>query len=164
MSNKTLSNLIDILLKPFLLHVKSYVKDNLDFLSKCSRENYEDTLLVTFDVVNLYTNIPHTFGLEALDYWLENHPESLHARFNKEFVLECAKFILQNKNIKFNNEFYNQIKGAAMGTIFALTYATLSMGYFEIKFYSVCTFKYRDFWLNILRKTGTVFWMTAMQF
>ena len=77
---------------------------NLDFLSKCSRENYEDTLLVTFDVVNLYTNMPHTFGLEALDYWLENHPESLHARFNKEFVLECAKFILQNNNMKFNND------------------------------------------------------------
>ena len=57
---RPLSNLIDILLKPFLLHVKSYVKDNLDFLSKCSRENYEDTLLVTFDVVNLYTNIPHS--------------------------------------------------------------------------------------------------------
>ena len=86
---RPLSNLIDILLKPFLLHVKSYVKDNLDFLSKCSRENYKDTLLVTFDEVNLHANIPHTFGLEALDYWLENHPESLHARFNKEFVLVC---------------------------------------------------------------------------
>ena len=49
---RPLSNLIDILLKPFLLHVKSYFKDNHDFLSKCSRENYEDTLLVTFDVVN----------------------------------------------------------------------------------------------------------------
>ena len=85
---RPLSNLIDILLKPFLLHVKRYSKDNLDFLSKCSRENYEDTLLVTFDVVNLYTNIPYTFGLEALDYWLENHPESSHARFNKEFALE----------------------------------------------------------------------------
>ena len=33
---RPLSNLIDILLKPFLLHVKRYVKDNLDFLSKCS--------------------------------------------------------------------------------------------------------------------------------
>ena len=29
-----------------------------------------------------------------------------------------------------------------MGTIFAPTYATLSMGYFEIKLYSVCTFTY----------------------
>ena len=81
-----MSNLIGIFLEPLLLRVKSYVKDNLDFLSKCSRENYEDTLLVTFDVVNLYTNISHTFGLETLDYWLENHPESLHARFNKEFA------------------------------------------------------------------------------
>ena len=81
-------------MKPFLLHVKSYVKDNLDFLSKCSREHYEDTLLETFDVVRLYTNIPHTFGLDALDYWLVNHPESLHVGFNEEFVLECAKFIL----------------------------------------------------------------------
>ena len=119
---RPLSNLIDILLKPFLLHVKSYVKDNLDFLSKYSRENYEDTLLVTFHVVSLYTNIPNTFGLESLDYWLENHLESLHARFNKEFVLKCAKFILQNNNPKFNNEFYNQIKGTAMGTILATTY------------------------------------------
>ena len=90
-----------------ILHVKSYVKDNLDFLPKYSRENYENNLLVGFDVVNLYTNIPHAFGLEALNYWLENYPECLHARFNKEFVLECAKFILQNDNIKFNNEFYN---------------------------------------------------------
>ena len=35
---RPLSNLINILLKPSLLHVKSYVKDNLDFLLKCSRE------------------------------------------------------------------------------------------------------------------------------
>ena len=121
-------------MKPFLLYVKVYVKDNLDFLSKCSQQNYEDALLVTFDVVNLYTNIPHTFGLEALDYWLENHSESLHARFNKEFVSECAKFILQNNNMKFNNESYNQIKGTAIGAIFAPTYATLAMGYLKSNF------------------------------
>ena len=64
--------------------------------------------------------------------------------------------------MKFNQEFYNQIKGTAMGTIFAPTYITLSMGYFEIKLNSVCTFKYGE--LNISRKTGTVFWMTAVQF
>ena len=29
---RSLSNLTDILLKPFLLHIKSYVKDKLDFL------------------------------------------------------------------------------------------------------------------------------------
>ena len=89
---------------------------------------------MSFDVLNLYTNIQHSFGLKALDYWLENHPESLHARFNKGFVLKCGKFILRNNNIKFNNESYNQIKNTAIGTIFIPTYASLSMGYFEINF------------------------------
>ena len=44
--------------------------------------------------------------------------------------------------MKFNNKFYNQIKVTGMGTIFAPTYATLSKEYFEIKLYSVCTFKF----------------------
>ena len=34
--------------------------------------------------------------------------------------------------MKSNNQFYNQIKGTAMGTIFAPTYATLSMRYFDL--------------------------------
>ena len=34
-----LSNLVGILLKPFLIRIKSFVKDNLDFLAKCSQEN-----------------------------------------------------------------------------------------------------------------------------
>ena len=55
-----------------------------------------------------------------------------------------CKFILENDNMKFNNEFYKQIKGTAMGTVFAPTYIILSMGYFEIKLYSVCTFKYEE--------------------
>ena len=35
---RPLSQLIDIILKPFLIQMKSYVKDNLDFLRKCSRK------------------------------------------------------------------------------------------------------------------------------
>ena len=97
--------------------------------------------LVRFHVVNLYTNTPHTFGLEALGYWFG---ESLHTRFIKEFCLEYAKFILQNNNTKFNNEFYNQIKGTAINTIYTPTCATLSTGYLEIKLYSICTFEYGE--------------------
>ena len=78
---RRLSNLIDILLKPFLIHIKSYIKDNLDFLAKCSRENKWDTILTTFDVVGLYSNIPHEYGLEAFEYWLDKFPESLHQDF-----------------------------------------------------------------------------------
>ena len=56
---RRLSNLVDIFLKPFLIHIKRYIKTNLDFLGKCSRENKLDTILTTYDVVGLYSNIPH---------------------------------------------------------------------------------------------------------
>ena len=41
--------LVDILLKPFLNHVKSFVHDSLDFLNKCPRDVDEDTEIVTLD-------------------------------------------------------------------------------------------------------------------
>ena len=28
-------------------------------------------ILTTFDVIGLYSNIPHEYGLEAIEYWLE---------------------------------------------------------------------------------------------
>ena len=40
-TTRGLSNLVDILLNPFLIHIKSYIKDNLDFHAKCSRETNE---------------------------------------------------------------------------------------------------------------------------
>ena len=58
-STLRLSSLVDILLKPFLIRIKSYIKDNFVFLAKCSRENKWDAILITFNVVGLYSNIPH---------------------------------------------------------------------------------------------------------
>ena len=121
---------------------KSYVKDNLDFLRKYSRKNNDTTTLVTFDVKSLYINIPHNYGLEAISFWIEKHPDSLHSRFSKGFVLESIKMILENNNCTFNDEFYRQTSVTAMGTIFIPTYATLAMGYFEVHFYNICELKW----------------------
>ena len=60
--------MIDILLKPFLKHIKSFIRDGLDFfLTKLPGDVDEDTEIVTFDVVSLYTSIPHEFDLKAVD-------------------------------------------------------------------------------------------------
>ena len=133
-TTKKLSQLADILLKLFLKHIiKSFIRDTLVFLIKCPREVDEDTEIVTFDVISLYTSIPHEFSLEALDYFLTTYQEDLHSRCKKEFVLESANFILKNNTLTFDSEFYLQIKGRAIGTIFAPSYANLSMGYRKIK-------------------------------
>ena len=68
---RPLSQLIDIILKPFLIHIKSYVDDNLNFLRKYSRKNNDSTTVVTFDVKSLYTIIPHNYGIEAINSFLD---------------------------------------------------------------------------------------------
>ena len=44
-----------------------------------------------------------------------------------------------------------------MDTIFALTYATLSMGHFEIKLYNVCTFNYGEFLAEYIKENWNRF-------
>ena len=64
------SELIDALLKHFLKHSKSYILDIINFLIKCGRNTDRNTVLTTFDVIGLYTNIPRTFGIKAVWYFL----------------------------------------------------------------------------------------------
>ena len=52
--------------------------------------------------------------------------QTLHFRFSKGLVLEGIKIILENNKCTFNDVFYRQITGTAMGTTFAPTYATLT--------------------------------------
>ena len=89
----------------------------------------------------IYTSIPHDYGFEAKSFWIEKHPDSLHSRFLKGFVLEGIKIILENDNCTFNDEFYRQISGTGMGTIFPPTYATLTMGYFKVQRCNICELK-----------------------
>ena len=139
---KFLSKFVDILLRPFLTHIKSYIRDDLDFLNKCKRNTNTNKILCTFDVVSLYTNIPIDLGMEAIRYWLSTYPEKLHPRFTKEFILEALKFVLIKNSFKFNNQYYLQIRGTAMGTIVAPTYANLVVGFLEIKLYTIIEVKY----------------------
>ena len=72
-----LSNFVDILIKAFTLHVRSCLRDTIDFLNYLSKTVPESTILVSFDVTSLYTNINHELGVKAIAYWINKHPESL---------------------------------------------------------------------------------------
>ena len=130
-----LRNLVDILLKPFIEKVKSFVRDDIDFLNYIPKTLPSNTLLVSFDVVNFYTNITHELGIEAIKSWLSKYPDLIHKRFSKQFVLESIKMILENNNF-FNETMYTQVRGTAMRTKFAPTFVTLVLAYLEEKLYS----------------------------
>ena len=55
-------------------------------------------------------------------------------KIKENIVLESGNFILKNNTLTSDSEFYLQIKGTAIGTIFAPTYSNLTMRYQELKF------------------------------
>ena len=133
---RNLSNLLDKALKPLIKHIKSHLRDSIDFLCKCKRTVKKNSKLVSFDVSSLYTSIPHELGIEAITYFMEKFPNTMDPRFTKECILEATNFVLKNNTFEFNGENFLQLIGTAMGTIFAPTYATIVMGFLEEIFYN----------------------------
>ena len=77
-----LSNFIDIVLKRLCEHVPSFIRDDLDFLNHLPETIDKNALLVSFDVVSLYTSIPHELGLAAIEYWINNFTDSITRPFS----------------------------------------------------------------------------------
>ena len=101
--------------------IKTFLKTckKLHFLDKCYGKSDGKTVIATFDVVGIYTNIPHTFWLDAVRY-----------------------FLLKHSTCVFDNEYFLQLQGAAMGTVFDLIYANPKMGYHKIKVYDLIELNY----------------------
>ena len=72
---------------------------------------------------------------KATDYWIGKliNVTPLLRRFTKAFILEELSIILEFNYFYINNYFYHQIKGTAMGTIFAVVRSNLTVAYFEKK-------------------------------
>ena len=51
--------------------------------------------MVTFDITNLQSNIPHELGKQAISFWIEKYPETLHPTFNKDSITGGIELILK---------------------------------------------------------------------
>ena len=126
-----LSKLIEKVLKPLVSQLKTFIKDEFDFIRKIPQKVRNDVYPISCDVTSLYTSIPITLGLEALDYWLDKLTFLIPERFTKEFIITSVQFILENNYFNFDSELWHQLIGTAMGKSFAPPYACLTMGYLE---------------------------------
>ena len=163
-----IANLVDVLLKPFVALVNARVRDAVDFVNKIPR--FEPSVLPhiqmwSVDVQDMYQNIEHDLGLEAVEFWLDRYPEKIPVRFSKKFILESLLFVLQNNTGYFNGIFYRQIRGTATGIKPAPSFADLTMGYLEIKLYYQLKHKINNqvasfFWKNYRRylDDGQIMW------
>ena len=139
-----LSNLIDMLLRPYTRHVTSYLRETTNFLSILPKTIPNDAILASFDIESLHSNILHATGLKAVDYWLSKHLNILNSRFSKDFILDGIQSVLENNIFCFNNMFMyiKQNKGTTMGTKFAPVYVTVTIGYLQEKLCNIIEAKY----------------------
>ena len=87
------------------------------------------TLFITFDVTDLYTMISRDGALNALGRFLERHSSNDH-RINTmtiDIMMKMARLVLNTNYFAYENKYYQQIRGDAMGSPFTMTLANIYM-------------------------------------
>lgn len=120
---------IDHFLNPISTRHQSYIKDTYDFIEKVKKVRVtEQTLLFSIDIDSLYTNIETEAGLRAVLKCFKKYPDENRP---DKAILELLEINLTRNDFTFNEKWYLQIKGTAMGKKFAPAYANIYMADWE---------------------------------
>ena len=106
------------------------MKDTTDFIKKLDTVKIApvNCYLVTMGVKSLYTNIPHTKGIDVVKSFMNRHCATSKAT---AIVTTLLTLILILNNFIFNGQHYLQKMECPMGTKCAPNYADIFMGDFE---------------------------------
>lgn len=130
---------IDYFLNPLAKLHKSYIKDTYDFIEKIKTLIIpQNSILFTIDVDSLYTNIEITEGIQAVKEIFQKN--QVKNRPDRE-LLKLLEINLVKNDFEFDNKFYLQIKGTAMGKKFAPAYADIFMAAWEMTALEKCRLK-----------------------
>ncbi|CAJ0947598.1 unnamed protein product [Ranitomeya imitator] len=121
---------LEKILTPLIRNTSSFLLDTGAFLETIKNINPAppDTILVSFDVKDLYTLIPHTKGVSSTRWLLSIH----NMRPNPiDFCCELLSIVLTNNFFLFEDTYCLQIKGSAMGLNMAPPYTNAYMAHHE---------------------------------
>ena len=86
------------------------------------------TQFVIFDVTDLYTMIPRNGALDALARFLSKTLKNGRiGNINIDTILRLARLVLDNNYFAYNQKYYKQIRGGAMGSPFTMVLANIYM-------------------------------------
>lgn len=130
--NYKLSKYLVSLLSPLLGKISgSHIKNNNDLIEKLNKTDIDcNSRLVSFDIVSLFTKVPIYDLLDFLNIELQNHTFQL----DNCTIINLIKLCIVDCKFTFNNEFYLQCFGMAMGNPLSPLLSGLYMEFFERKF------------------------------
>lgn len=127
---------IDHHLNPLSNKHPAYVKDTYHFI-EIVRNLWipSKSFLFSMDVSSLYTNIDIPRGICAVKKWLAKYPDPNRP---DEELIRLLEINLTKNDFVFNEKYYLQIKGTAMGKKFAPAYANIFMANWEEGVFQKC--------------------------
>lgn len=111
---------------------KSFIQDSFHFRNFIKHQKIpEHYMLASLDVISLYTNIP----LELIETVIEEYWDKIkhHTKLPKKEFLYALKVCATSTFFQYQEEFYQQISGVAMGGPVSAVIANLVMEYIEGK-------------------------------
>lgn len=101
-------------------------------LQEWSRVNMrQDTLLCTVDVTDLYTMVPQVERALSLRKMLDHLKLKQIGGLKTETIIRLSRFVMLNNYFSYEDKFYHQIRGGAMGSPLTLTIANCYMFFYE---------------------------------
>ena len=90
----------------------------------------EDSVPVSFDIINMFSSIDNVFGLETVSEILENRETDFPPA---ECIFEALELCLKCNNVVFNEKFYLQEDGTAMEPHMSCSYSDIAIYSFNLK-------------------------------
>jgi len=135
-----ISKYLDLLLSTAEKQIPHLLQDTTAFL-KLIEENkhtHNNTILVTLDVISLYTNIPQIEGADLVTQFytdtIQLWNNSSISPIAPELLHKLILFVLQNTTFEFNNQYFTQNYGTTMGSNFSVKFANIYMYMFLQRF------------------------------
>ncbi|CAJ0952706.1 unnamed protein product [Ranitomeya imitator] len=124
---------LEKILTPLVKATSSFILDTNDFLGLIRALDTipSSSLPVTWDVSSLYTSITHEKGILAVDRLLNEAGTHIKIR---RFCTDLLNLVLRDNYFMFEDTFYIQQQGTAMGSHVAPPYAIACMSSFEKNF------------------------------
>ena len=123
------------IIKPLVGGSHYHVKNNLNFMKSIEGIQLRpEECMMSFDVESLFTSVPIEPSIGIIKKLLEDD-KNLHQRTNMSVNhISCLlEFCLKTTYFTFQGKFFEQVKGAAMGSPISPIVANLFMEDFEVK-------------------------------
>ena len=123
------------ILKPLVGKSPYQVQNNQEFLQHLKGIQLgPDEIIMSYDVKALFTSVPIQPALNIIEKLLEEDPELQQRTSMTVKQITCLlEFCLRSTYFTFQNKYYEQVEGAAMGFPISPIVANLYMENFEVR-------------------------------